>query len=180
MEECRYLLDTPMSTIAEQNDNPVVGLYRCELKDEYIKLHSVHSPSSIFESGVIKIQQGELDTLTVEEKAACAHLRTAKPGINNIATDINEEETLSMSNIINLRKPRRQESNSSYLNLEFIVGSYAEIERLFSIAGGILASIREKMTSLMFVSLLFLKVKRGYWDLRTVITVMSKSQSLNF
>lgn len=82
-----------------------------------------------------------------------------------------------MSDILDRRKRRRLEPDHPYMNVGFILGSSAEIERLFSIAGGILADHRQNMTPLLFETLVFLKVNRGYWDFRTVVTAMGNSQS---
>lgn len=55
------------------------------------------------------------------------------------------------------------------MNFSFILGSVAEVERLWSIAGNILSNNRKKMSPLFFESLLFLKVNRNYWDLALVL-----------
>lgn len=82
-----------------------------------------------------------------------------------------------MSDIIQRHKRQRREAQNPYMNLQFTLGSTAEIERLFSIAGGVLADNRQGMTPLLFESLLFLKVNRGYWNMRAAVTVMKNSTS---
>lgn len=178
LEGCRYFLDTLTTTILKQRDNPNAPFYKCSLNDDYIKLHSRHSPSSVFESGVIKIQRGEYDAMSVQEQEACADLKIPFPETgedSELPSD--EEEPMSMCDIIRQPKRQRREPHQPYMNSQFILGSSAEIERLFSIAGGILADNRQGLTPLLFESLLFLKVNRKYWDMRTVITAMGNSQS---
>lgn len=108
LEVCWYLLDTLLSIIAEQRSIPVAPLYRCELNDEYIKY------IQCIRRSCIRIWRDQSTTRRVwyferaRESSMCS-----KPDINNNAIGINEEETLSMPNIINQRKSIRQEWNSS-------------------------------------------------------------------
>lgn len=177
LEECRYYLDTLTRTIEEQKDNPVAPLFGCTLKDEYIKLYSVHSPSSTFESAVVKIQRQEFNTMTPEERSAALPLKKPTESCNTTDGIISDEDALTMSGILDRRKRRRVEQDNLYMNLNFILGSSAEIERLFSIAGRTLADQRQNMTPMLFEALVFLKVNRGYWDFRTVLSAMRNSNS---
>lgn len=86
-----------------------------------------------------------------------------------------DEGILPVSDTIRKRKRQRQDPHQSYMNLHFILGSSAEIERLFSIIGGIMDDNRRKIVSLLFESLLFLKINGGCWDLRTIVTAMSNA-----
>lgn len=83
LEECRYLLDTPTQSIAEQENNPTAPFYVCTMNDSYIKLSSAHSPSTVFKSDVIKIHRGEFETMTAQEQDACEHLKTAAQSIGS-------------------------------------------------------------------------------------------------
>lgn len=177
LEECRYYLDTLTRTIEDQKDNPVAPLFGCTLKDEYIKLHSVHSPSSTFESAVVKIQRQEYSTMTHEERSAALPLKKPTEPCDSTDGTTQDEDVLTMSGILDRRKRRRVEQDHPYMNLNFILGSSAEIERLFSIAGRILADQRRNMTPMLFEALVFLKVNRGYWDFRTVLSAMGNSNS---
>lgn len=60
---------------------------------------------------------------------------------------------------------------SPYKNVDFICGSAAEVERLWSIAKYILTDNRSRMTPAMFESLLFLKTNVEYWDVPMVMEV---------
>lgn len=88
-----------------------------------------------------------------------------------------DEEALTMSGILGRRKRRRVETDHPYIIIDFIVGSSAEIEHLFSIVGRIIAHHRQNMTPLLFGALVLLKLNRGYWDFCTVITAMGNHQS---
>ena len=59
--------------------------------------------------------------------------------------------------------------NSVYGNIDFILGSAAEVERLWSLAKHILEDDRRGMMSEdMFEALLFLKVNRRFWNEQNV------------
>ena len=51
-----------------------------------------------------------------------------------------------------------------YKNVDFICGSAAEVERIWSICKYILTNIRSRMTPSLFEALVFLKVNNDYWD----------------
>lgn len=53
-------------TIEDQKDNPAAPFFGGTLKDDYIKLDSIHSPSSKFECAVVKMQRQEHNNMTLE------------------------------------------------------------------------------------------------------------------
>ena len=57
---------------------------------------------------------------------------------------------------------------SPYINVDFICGSAAEVERLWSIAKYILSNTRSRLTPNLFQALMFLKINQEYWDCRSV------------
>ena len=63
------------------------------------------------------------------------------------------------------------------MNLDFILGSAGQVEFLFSIARSVSLKNRKSSTPYLFESLLFLKVNRQYWDIKTVIQTMSTIRS---
>ena len=54
------------------------------------------------------------------------------------------------------------------MNRDFILGSAAEVERLWSIATNVLTDERKKTTPLMLEALLFLRVNEPLWDVNMV------------
>jgi hypothetical protein len=64
-----------------------------------------------------------------------------------------------------------------YVNCNFIFGSAAKVERLWSMGKQILRYDRSSMTPLVFETMLFLKVNRHYWDQAMVIEAMRKAES---
>jgi hypothetical protein len=51
-----------------------------------------------------------------------------------------------------------------YMNTGFILGSAAEVERLWSHAGNILTKGHRAMTPMLLKALLFLKMNKCFWD----------------
>ena len=58
--------------------------------------------------------------------------------------------------------------HSKYHNLDYIGGSAAEVERLWSEAKFVLTAHRAKMTLIVFKALMFLRFNQQYWDIFTV------------
>ena len=54
------------------------------------------------------------------------------------------------------------------MNCDFILGSAAEVERLWSIATNVLTDERKNTSPLMLEALLFLRVNERLWDASTV------------
>ena len=53
-------------------------------------------------------------------------------------------------------------------NLDHVLGSAAEVERVWSIARYVLTTQRSKMTPVVFEAIMFLKFNRDLWDEKTV------------
>ena len=64
---------------------------------------------------------------------------------------------------------------SPYKNVDFICGSAAEVERLWSICKYILSNVRSRLTPNLFEALIFLKLNRDYWDASSVQVAYDKS-----
>ena len=52
----------------------------------------------------------------------------------------------------------------NYKNVDFVLGSAAEVERLWSVARYVITDLRSRLSPVMFEALLFLKVNKDYWD----------------
>ena len=67
---------------------------------------------------------------------------------------------------------------SPYQNVDYICGSAAEVERLWSLCKYILTNTRSRLTPNLFEVLVFLKVNHDYWDARDVQLVYTKALNL--
>ena len=147
----------------------VSGWYGHKLEGDYIGPNSSKQPDPYFVSGVIKIQDNNCAQMTVEEKDACQSL-LAKDYEIGVAQA--QQTTLAdrMRDRIKKRKAgvMDQDLSSPYRNCDFICGSAAEVERLWSVAKKILTNNRYHLTVVMFETLMFLKMNEDYWDLQSV------------
>ena len=146
------------------------GWFQRKLPGTYIGADLSKLPDPHFVSGVIKIQMNQLVQLTEDEKVACARLvnqnhneeQDTEEGMPSFATRMKER--------LKKRKAGELESTNAlpYINADFICGSAAEVERLWSIAKHILTNSRARMTPHLFEALFFLKINHDYWDCRSV------------
>ena len=76
-----------------------------------------------------------------------------------------------MKDIIKKQKASVIEADltSPYKNVDFICGSAAEVERLWSIAKYILTDNRSRLTAASFKTITFLKTNEEYWDMAMVM-----------
>ena len=58
---------------------------------------------------------------------------------------------------------------SMYKNVDYIVGSAAEVERLWSTVKHILTSERTRLTPILLEALVYLKVNSDYWGIEEVV-----------
>ena len=77
-----------------------------------------------------------------------------------------------------LQKQKQQRDNpSGYMNSDFILGSAAEVERLWSIATNVLTDERKKTSPLMLEAVLFVRINSRLWDVQTVKQAVHMSRN---
>ena len=111
--------------------------------------------------------------MTAGEKEACESLLVIDDG-NSSGSD--REEEIEYEERLRRRK-RQRENPSGYRNCDFILGSAAEVERLWSIATNVLTDERKKMSPLMLEAVLFLRVNCRLWDVQTVKQALHMSRN---
>jgi len=167
---CRTALDTLADKIERHSTVEDSVYYGCpiELKRSAPESTAL-SPDLPFEKAVIKIQRNHYHALTDEEKAAVQPLLKTSVGVAeepaNVPASLPGSPTLLES--ITRREHDRaagRDEMSPYVDCDFICGSAAEVERLWSTARYILTSQRRSMTPLVFEVLLFLKTNQRFWD----------------
>ena len=141
---------------------------------KYIARDSDITSDPDFENGVVKIQRNMVHTMTPEEHAACEKLR-AEADYNDGGGDDNDEDDheavlgMGLEDRLTGRKRKHDEHNDfSYINADFILGSVAEVERLWSICQFILSDTRSRLEPQLFEALVFLKVNSTLWDIHLV------------
>ncbi len=80
----------------------------------------------------------------------------------------------------NITKKRREldEKSNKYIDANFICGSVAKVERLWSQARYLLQDHRKASTPMLAEAILFLKLNKSYWDLPMVFEALVKRSNL--
>jgi hypothetical protein len=104
--------------------------------------------------------------LTEEEQDAVARLKISSSTVSAPGEDSPGGFDIMRS----LAKKQKIEATvmDGYANANFVLGSCAEIERVWSSAERILQKTRYSLTPIYFESILFLKYNRMYWDMALV------------
>ncbi len=84
---------------------------------------------------------------------------------------------LSTNDRLERRKQNFNEVQDRYVNCDFMLGSVAEVERLWSLANYILPDTRKSTSRLTFEAVLFLKVNANYCNEHTEQLAYSRARS---
>lgn len=175
LAECRNQLDgwVVKKENAVSNDTSNELFLKLELK--YIKADSSIVKNADFESGVVKIQNKEIDEMNQAERFACSKLRKEVLAANipvAAAPPHIDTRFMSPSGIADSTKRKRQRleetMDNSYINCDYILGSVAEVERLWSLCKNVLTDHRSCIKPMNLEALMFLKINSTYWDVNTV------------
>lgn len=106
----------------------------------------------LFESGVVKVQTGNADKLNRSENKSIACLLE---GENEHYKEKPEpvHSRINLPMIERLKKARKNSDSSIYIALAFILGSVAEVERLWRVARYILSDHRQSLTPQIFLKM---------------------------
>lgn len=199
LQDSRLLLDELVNGIQGTWNTPGSVFHNCSFRAKRIKLaHTQLHPNAHFESGVVKIQGGNTETLTDEEKRACRSLKIEPRNELEGDSDTNDGDGSGSDDDDGnhggpgsvLRRVKRKKSHrlhrmmqghqTEYGDCNFIYGSVAEVERLWSIAKHILTNERKgMMEAASFEELIFLKLNRSFWDLQDVARADIRRQQQN-
>lgn len=107
--------------------------------------------------------------LTLPEKAAVSCLKKQKELFSDRCISENGISNANGCIEERLRKRRKTEKTTGkYLNPRLILGSVADVERLWSMSKYVLTENRQAMTPQMFEAIMFLKLNSSYWDVSLV------------
>ena len=73
--------------------------------------------------------------------------------------------------------PKNINIHGQYMNVDFILGSCAMVEWLWSLANYIMVDERKAMSPIMLEAVLFLKVNNRFWDIHVVRQAMRAVQN---
>lgn len=128
-------------------------LYRCKLGSEYIGEDGSIETETLFESGVMKIQEGKKTSSVAMKGVLCQYYLSAQECLTE----------WMMLFKVNLAWIWPSNSPSAVI-CSLILGSVAEVERPWSTSEFILGEIRQFMAPEMFEVLIFFKLNMRFWD----------------
>ena len=173
LKSCRSDLDALIMQCNVGNNDENSCWYNRKLPGTYIERRSCKLPAPDFVEGIIKIQEGKVMDLTQDEKDACHKVVNNQVEENMIEESEQGEANTFASRFRDRMKKRKagvleKSQASPYHNVNYICGSAAEVERLWSLCKYILTNTRSRMTPNLFEALIFLKVNYDYWDAAAV------------
>lgn len=171
LAETQGRLDFLRRTIETQKDQPGELFENCHLDLDYIKPNNGLTTNSNFVTGVMKIQEGVLveQTMTTAEKNACKCLLKEGAGDEEESDEESDNDCMERA----FKRMKRQElaravGESKYINCDFILGSAAVVESLWSEQDALMSKRRQGMTPLTNECILFLKKNRDLWRIEDV------------
>ena len=116
-----------------------------------------------FKAGVGQMQNRWLGEMKDAETEACKVLESAE----GRRGETDDEDSSDGARAKRLKRRMKPESvgTRKCVDCNFVVGSCAEKERLWSEDDVILTKRRKKMTTIMLEAILFLKNTKSYWDI---------------
>ena len=116
-----------------------------------------------FDNAIVKVIGSREDELTDVEEAMITRFLKPVSG-EQMSTALN----LSLADEI-LSAKRCKRLPSKYINLQFIPPTSNVAERLFSSAKHILTETRKHMHHAQFETIIFLRVNKAYWGVRSLL-----------
>ena len=172
LHDCRKLQDDLLNVIDDDNDDETSHWYEATFGGTYIPSDSKKRPDQDFLDAVCKYQGRQTDKLNKKEKRAVARWAVKKKAGNEA---VNKEGTLAArmskkkGSVKDKDKKRKAESCANDDEIfDHVMGTAAEVERMWSVARYVLTTQRARMSPIMFETILYLKFNRELWDERTV------------
>lgn len=167
LSQCQNVLDCLVSDVRSGFNNIDSPFHLCFLKNKYIDSRSEILHDSCFESGVCKIQENRVAAMSEAERRAC--VRLLHPVEDSGEEDVNVGTSMmEYKQRLHQWKRRKVMVDVGYLNCGFILGSVAEVERLWSVADNILTDNRMRSTPQLVEAILFLRINSRFWDVELV------------
>ena len=181
--ECQELLDVLMEQVKGGFHIPTSIFHGCELKTNKIKPANRLSTDPAFETGVAKIQENVQyeNLMSVQEVRACKKLlKTAGQKDEEEDSDSScSEDVVKVIAARKKRKIREMLGVSKYANLNFIMGSAAVVEQLWSKSDCVYTKRRAGLSPLVFEMIMFLKENRDLWSVYDVAEANDRRKTKN-
>lgn len=121
-----------------------------------------------FESGVLKIKMGQTRDLSKAEKQS-VEILLRKHVSNEDEGQSSSEEAGRVGIAKSLKKGHKSDDGrDNYMNCEFILGSVAEMDRLWRTYKNVLTVTHRPVTPKLFAVLMCLIINHRFWDAQLV------------
>ena len=108
----------------------------------------------------------------------CSPYQAPRPNVD--ASESRAKQSVDAFDASLARRKEKRRTETGYINCDFICGSTAELERLWSQAELIYSSNRQSMHPMMLDALLFLKFNRRFWNAKTVAGAHDRVKKQSF
>ena len=158
-------------------DASLLNLIPYRIEPSKFSVGNNYDTCKYFIRAVIKVQQGKEDTLTSEEAETIVKWKISSD--EPVALDVGPQASgLSEYDRMNLERQQKNKSRAQSIIVDSkydpalkycVLGSSAEVERVWSMAGHVLVDARSSMSPLIFELIMYLKYNKRLWDINDVV-----------
>lgn len=142
---CRGHIDILLESISRASNRSDARLFHCTLGDEYLRIGSHISTNPAFETGVVQTEQKKAKSLSQQEKRA---VKDQLWECSGEIPDDDQETKFSIKEM--LHKKRKTDVTENYISSDFILGSTADVEWVWSTAKSIFQML-EAISNILFL-----------------------------
>ncbi len=177
LEDCQFQRDLIGVLAAEGYKQVGHDFEHCKINPNEFLVDNPYDSNKTFISAVIKVQLGKEDELLVEEAEVIELWKLIEQeGLLSSSQDGLEEEYLSAFERLNRERHRKKQlMQSGNAKLAYnpvpkycLLGSAAEAERVWSMAGHVLTDARSSFSPLVFELIMYLKYNARLWTIDDV------------
>ena len=180
LEDCQFQCDLIGVLAAEGFQQVGHDFEHCMIDPLKFSVDNPYDSNKAFISAVIKVQSGKEDELLVDEEVVIEPWKLIEQEdglLSSSSQDGLEEESLSAFERLNRDRQKKKQlmesgnAKSAYdPALKYcVLGSAAEAERVWSMAGHVLTDGRSSMSPLVFELIMYLKYNARLWTIDDVI-----------
>ena len=140
LNECCVCLNLLASDAAESKRNASHASHMCKLGTQHIAANASIVENPGFKGSVVKTQNNDVDSLTDILKEAVERLRKQHNVIPNEPGTPTEETQLWEDQIDKHQCPPHVQTGDQCINCDFVLGSMAEVEHLWSMCDKVLTN----------------------------------------
>ena len=171
--ECQMMLNILIGKVQREHGVSGCSFEKCDLGVAYMQAKNGLSTDWDFETGIAKIQCGSEQTMTQAEKRACKDFRIdsipdSDDEFDDMVDSGGEDYFLKEFEKAKKQKTKAASGRSDYINCNFVTGSAAVVESLWSMYDAFNTKRRRGMSPITVEMILFLKKNKDLWGIEDV------------